>query len=102
MTAASVLVDYGGYLIMSISVVYWNQGTTVCHNVVDCLQVCNAQVPNGDDVTMLNVSLIIPSPKSLVLRNNNQSLRFHLEDSMTSAILRSLSCPCTGGFSVRR
>ena len=40
--ATNVPVDDGGYLIVSISVVRRCEGTTACHNVVDCLQACTA------------------------------------------------------------
>ena len=70
----NVLVDNGGHLIVSISVVYWCQGTTRCHNVVNCSHAYTAQAASEADISMQNVALIIPCPKILVLSSNNQSL----------------------------
>ena len=57
-----------------ISLVHRCQGTTACHNVVNCLQSCTAQAASGTDISMQNVALIITNLKSLVLSSNNQSL----------------------------
>ena len=89
----NVPVDNGDHPIVSISVVYRCQGTTACQNVVDCFHVYTAQAASGTDISMQNVALIIPSPKSLVLSSNNHAApQLQQEDSMTSGICRSLSC----------
>ena len=65
----NVSVDNGGHMIVSISVVhmivsisvvYRCQGTTACHNVVNCFQAYTAQVASGTDMSMQNAALIIP------------------------------------------
>ena len=63
----NVPVDNRGHLILSIGVVHRCQGTTVCHDVVNCFQAYTAQAESGTDISMKNVVLIIASPKSLVL-----------------------------------
>ena len=63
----NVTVDNAGHLIVSISVVHQCQGTTVCHNVVNCFKAYTAQAASGTDISKQNVVLIIPSPNSLVL-----------------------------------
>ena len=59
---------------MSISVVRWCHSTTACHNVIDCLQACTAHATSGTDISMQDVVLIVPGPKSLVLSSHHQSL----------------------------
>ena len=70
----NVPVDDGGDLIVSISVVRRCHCTTACHNVVDCLQACTAHAESGTDISMQDVALVVPSPKSLVLSSHHQSL----------------------------
>ena len=70
----NVVVDNGSHRIVSISVVYLCQGTTRCHDVVNCSQAYTAQAASEADVSMQNFALIIPCPKILVLSSSNQSL----------------------------
>ena len=70
----NVPVDDGGDLTVSISVVRRCHCTTACHNVVDCLQACTAHAASGTDISMQDVVLVVPSPKSLVLSSHHQSL----------------------------
>ena len=59
---------------MSISVVRRCHCTTACHNVVDCFRACTAHAASGTDISMQDVVLVVPSPKSLVLSSHHQSL----------------------------
>ena len=71
---ANVPVDDGGDLIVLISVVRQCHCTTACHNAVDCFQACTAHAASGTDISMQDVVLVVPSPKSLVLSSHHQSL----------------------------
>ena len=90
----NVPVDDGGDLIVSISVVRRCHCTTACHNVVDCLQACTAHAASGTDISMQDVVLVVPSPKSLDLSSHHQSL------SRTRKV-RSLQ-PTKGLFRINR
>ena len=90
----NVPVDDGGDLIVSISVVRRCHCTTACHNVVDCFQACTAHAASGTDISMQDVVLVVPSPKSLVLSSHHQSL------SRTRKV-RSLQ-PTKGLFGINR
>ena len=68
--------------------------TTACHNVVDCFQACTAHAASGTDISMQDVVLVVPSPKSLVLSSHHQSL------SRTRKV-RSLQ-PTKGLFRINR
>ena len=90
----NVPVDDGGNLIVSISVVHRCHCTTACHNVVDCFQACTAHAASGTDISLQDVVLVVPSPKSLVLSSHHQSL------SRTRKV-RSLQ-PTKGFFPINR
>ena len=42
--------------------------------MVDCFQACTAHATCGTDISMQDVVLVVPSPKSLVLSSHHQSL----------------------------
>ena len=50
--ATNIPVNDGGHQIVSISVVYWCQSTTACHNVVDCFQAYTAHAESRTDITI--------------------------------------------------
>ena len=91
----NVPMDNRGHLIVSISVVHRCVGTTACNNVVNYFQAYTAQAVNGTDISMQNVTHIIPSPKSLVLSSNNQP-------SVAAERFDDFSQPSVGLFHVHR
>ena len=90
----NIPVDNGGHLIVSISVVHRCQGTTACHNVVNCFQAYTAQAASRTDISMQNVALIKNTKsEELGLEQQQRVPQLQQDNLMTSAICRSLSCP---------
>ena len=78
---------------MSISVVDRCQGTTACHNVINCLQAYTAQAASGTVVFDAECCVHNTKSEELDLKQQQPVPQLQQEDLMTSAICRSLSCP---------